>query len=166
MELTMSRFFPALALSSILGILAAVVVPAYAEESAGAPAKDIEAMQGSWKVTHAIGGEKILGGETPKIFLTLADRRLQFDIKANQLSFACIRSITGETYSLANDLDLPKQAEQLSNSIVGDRLIMVTEASGKGHLASYRVSGDSMTIRYPAGCCSRSGNVITYERVK
>lgn len=162
----MSRFFPALALNAILSILAAVAVPAYAEDSNGVPAKDIEAMQGSWKVKHSIGGEKNLFGETPKIFLTLADDRLQFDIKANQLSFACIRSVTGQTFSLANDLNLPKQAEQLENSVKGDRLIMVTEATGKGHLASYRVSGDSMTIRYPAGCCSRSGNVITFERVK
>ena len=52
------------------------------------------------------------------------------------------------------------------SSVLPANSLMVTEASGKGHLASYRVSGDSMTIRYPAGCCSRSGNVITYERVK
>jgi hypothetical protein len=158
----MSRLLPALA----LGILTAISAIAYAEESESVPAKDIERMQGSWKVTHFIGGEKILSGETPKIFLTLADERLQFDIKGNQLSFACIRSIPGQTLAIANDLPLPKHAEQVDNSINGDRLIMLTESTGKGHLASYRVSGDSLTIRYPAGCCSRSGNVITYERVK
>jgi hypothetical protein len=162
----MSRLFPALALAFILGTLAASVNSVNADDSEEVLANDIKAMQGSWKVSHAIGGEKNLFGETPKMFLTLADKKIEFRIIENEMSFSCIRSRPGESFTLANNLPLPKHSEQVSNSIKGDRLIMLTEKSGKGYLASYRVSGDSMTIRYPAGCCSRSGNVITYERVR
>ena len=162
----MSRLFPALALTSMLGILTAFVPSVNAEDSEEVLANDIKAMQGSWKVSHSIGGEKNLLGDTPKMFLTLADKKIEFRILENEMSFSCVRSRPGESFTLANNLPLPKHSEQVSNSIKGDRLIMLTEKSGKGHLASYRVSSDSLTIRYPAGCCSRSGNVITFERVR
>lgn len=162
----MSRLLPAPALALTLGILAAFATTVSAEDSEEVLANDIKEMHGSWKVSHAIGGKKNLFGDTPKMFLTLADKSIEFRISENELSFSCIRSRPGESFTMANNLPLPKHSEQVSNSIKGDRLIMFTEKNGKGHLASYRVSGDSLTIRYPAGCCSRSGNVITFERVK
>ena len=130
------------------------------------PADELKLMQGNWKVKSYIGGAKTLFGETPEIIQTLGNDRLDFKIEENRLSFNCIRTIRGETLTLNNDIPLKQQQEQVQASVRGERLLMLKQEDGQEWLASYKFSGDQLAIRYPAGCCSRSGNVIFFERQK
>lgn len=135
--------------------------PAAASKS---PAEELKVLQGSWKVSFAFSVAQTISGEqTPEIIHKLANDRLAFKIEENRLSFDCIRTVRGETVTLCNDLP---PLESFKERAGADRLVLLTLENGKGLLASYRVDQDQLTLRYPAGCCSRSGSVIRYERVK
>ena len=142
-------------------------VAAFADDAAPqlSPAEELRSLHGDWKVTWSIGGSKTLFGETPRVIQSLQRRDLDVKIEENRLSFDCTRVIPGETLTLCNELPEGLLKDQTLGNGTG-RFVLLTTETGKGLLASYHVSGDSLTLRYPAGCCSRSGNVITLTKVK
>lgn len=157
----MVRLLPLVALALLVNL-------SLAGEPAERPsvADDMQTMQGNWKVAGAIIGPTHASGRTPEFFQKLGDQRLEFKIAEKQLSFACIRSISGEEIALDNDVQTPASEEQFGKNATAQRLIMLTNSQGESLLASYILQGDKLNLRYPAGCCSRSGNVINFERVK
>jgi hypothetical protein len=129
------------------------------------PDEELRSLQGDWKVTWSIGGATTLFGETPRVIQSLQRKDLEVKIEEGRLSFGCTRVIRGETLTLCNELPagMVKDKSPLNG---GGRYVLLTTEEGKGLLASYALNGDSVTFRYPAGCCSRSGNVITLTKVK
>jgi hypothetical protein len=149
---------------SLLAVLflSAGVTSLFADDAAPAlsPAAELRSLHGDWKVTWSVGRP----GDTPRVIQSLQNKDLAVKIEENRLSFACTRIIPGETVSLCNEL--PEGMLRPEQSLSHGRYVLLTTESGKGLLASYHVQGDSLTLRYPAGCCSRSGNVITLTKVK
>jgi hypothetical protein len=163
-ESVMKRLLPLLSML----FLSAFATTAVAEDAPPqpSPAEELRSLHGDWKVTWSIGGPQTLFGETPRVIQSLQTSGLEVKIEENRLSFGCTRIIPGETLTLCNELPESLLRDRtLANGGPG-RFVLLTTETGKGLLASYHLHGDSVTLRYPAGCCSRSGNVITLTKVK
>lgn len=163
-EFAMKRWLPLLSLL----FLSTFAITAVAEDAPPqlSPAEELASLHGDWKVTWSFGGKQTSFGETPQVIQSLQNHGLEVKIEENRLSFGCTRIIPGETLTMCNELPegLVKD-KTLSNGGAG-RYVLLTTETGKGLLASYHLQDDSLTFRYPAGCCSRSGNVIRLTKVK
>jgi len=126
-------------------------------ETGSAPADDLKALQGRWKVTA--------------IYWPSDDeRRLPKEARLNQQGTVLVidgNRITqdGRTVAtLANDLSLVAQEKEVG--FAGNRLLMLTLPDGKGLLCSYHLKAGKVQIAYSHNCfCHRgSGQVVYLER--
>jgi hypothetical protein len=123
-------------------------------------------MAGTWNLSSETGS---LGGESPE---QLGEQFLSFAVKSGKLEISGNRIVAkherlpSKTVTMTVDFsDTPFNAltkHKLSNGVP----IMFTLENGKPFFASYQIFDDALILRYPAGCCSRSGNVLNFKRVK
>jgi hypothetical protein len=150
--------------ATLAAVLCFLALPAAAVEPASewSARKDANLWQGRWRMAFVSGGAaKSLFGENPDYVQALAAAK-SIQIDGDKL----LLPSTAQSATLTNDLDLVEKQKQIENSVRGDRLVRFTLKSGPELLGSYSVSAESLTLRYPAGCCSRSGTVISYRREK
>ena len=135
-----------------------------AEPPRPTPEQDLKTAQGRWRFDPKSGSLWDINDpkeKVPALFRSMAVDGVVLAIDGNRLTVG-----KGEPISIANDLDFPNLQEQVEKAVRGQRLVLLTLASGKGLLASYSVDKDSLDIHYPAGCCSRSGHILVFRRVK
>jgi len=128
------------------------------------PAQDLKSAQGSWRFDPNSGTLWDLDkpGKLPPLIRSLASDGSVLTIDGNQLTAGA-----GTTAVIANDLPfLAHQQEQAEKAVRGQRLVLLTMADGKAVLASWNLNEESIGLHYPAGCCSRSGNIFVFRRVK
>lgn len=153
----MTRSFFALAAA-----LAALASAGAADPKPWSATADAKALEGRWKLTHE--STKFVLGDKGVPALVAA-----IDTKGAVLTFEKgVLSIEGQkfTATFENDLNMPEKQKAVETSVVGQRLVRITPKGGAAFFASYAVGANGLQLRYPAGCCSRSGMVISFERAK
>jgi hypothetical protein len=152
-------------------VLTALVIALGSATSWGAeplgtrPDQDLKAAQGRWEFdphsgTHWNADNPERG--LPPFLLGMAVDGVVLTVEGNRMSVG-----KGESAMIANDVDfLAARQEQVGQSVRGQRLVLFTIPSGKAVLASWNLDEQSMSIHYPAGCCSRSGDILVFRRVK
>ena len=121
-------------------------------------AEDIKLMQGKWQLDQ---DRSFLSARTT-FDSVVAQPKRQFsslDVDGNQL----ILDGGKIKFLLANEFRI--DGIQLDDR----RLICLVSPNydGRAYLASYRIEGNSLEIRYPPTCvCGRSGKILHFKRVK
>ena len=157
----------AVSLSSCVCVLASVAFAQKAPvvESDG----DLPLLQGKWEVAWAIGlGTFPLGVEYSPESQKAADLLKAmgsqgFAIKGNSLTVG-----GDETGSAALDASFSRAEERKvlsGRTALAGRLLRIVLPSGQAFVTSYHLDNrHNLTVRYPAGACSRSGTVIQLTR--
>ncbi len=128
------------------------------------PGQDLKTAQGRWQFDPKSGTLWDLDkpGKLPPLLRTLATDGAVFTVDGNRLTAGKDASVV-----IANDLPfLTQKQKQVESAVRGQRLVLLTLTDGKAVLASWNLDGQSIGIHYPAGCCSRSGNIFVFRRVK
>lgn len=128
------------------------------------PEQDLKAAQGRWRFDPK-GGVLVADSNDVKLppFLRgLAAGGTGFAVEGNRLTAG-----PGREAVIATDLPfLADRQKQAESSVRGQRLVLLTFPDGKAVLASWDFYPDAVALHYPAGCCSRSGNILHFNRVK
>ncbi len=143
-----------------VAIVIGLIQTAAAQESKenSSPAGDIKLMQGKWQLDQ---DRSILSARTA-FDSVVAQPKSQFsslDVEGNRL----ILDGGKIKFLLANELRI--DGIQLDDR----RLICLVSPNydGRAYLASYRIEGDSLEIRYPPTCvCGRTGKILYFKKVK
>lgn len=132
---------------------------AEAQPAPPTPADQLKQLQGAWKVTWSIYSTK--GQTDPQIaslVSQLAVHESTMEIKEQELLNAAHKPLAKLTNDpAAFSLDPAENDGYLS-------LVQLTLPEGKTVLCSYNFTEDGFTLRYPAGCCTRSGTVIHFAK--
>lgn len=134
-----------------------------ADQPEATPDQDLKLAQGRWKAASQIVALPIEdtaeGAAVPNLIRKLVAPDVVLAIEGNQLQVG-----SHETAAIANDVHLPQIQDRIAKSVIGQKLMFLTLPDGKAIMASYAIEKDSLNIRYPAGCCSRSGTVLFFIR--
>lgn len=122
------------------------------------PAKELQTLQGRWKLHNSIlVADRHLKTHLPDAGVRLATVR----IDGNQMHLA-----GSPTQTLIFAHNLSDEAGTAATGIDGHRRIFFTFSDGRGLMGSFQVKDDKLEIRIPPHCCSRSGVVLSFQRVK
>jgi hypothetical protein len=134
-----------------------------AEPPVPTPDQGLKTAQGRWRFDPQSGTQWNFddpGRRLPPPLQSMAADGVVLAVEGNRLT------VGNESATIANDLDfLAARQEQVGQSVRGQRLVLLTLPDGKAVLASWNLDEQSLGIRYPAGCCSRSGNILVFRRV-
>ena len=123
----------------------------------------IQSMQGKWKVGWSNQGvDPEEGGRTVNFWKQVVDgtvvevhqSRLRCKVGKHKGSAMLISTINGkkvDQYFKRESDDPPK--------------MLIAFGEGNSGMLGVQMDGNKMTLRYPAGCCSRSGLVVHLKRV-
>lgn len=147
---------------TLAAALVALATVGAAEPKVRTLAQDVQLLEGRWKLSHE-STKFVLGDKTVPALVAAIDTKgavLKFENGA--------LSVEGQKLTAAfdNDPNMPEKQKAVETSVTGQRLVRITPKGGEAFYASYAVGENSLQIRYPAGCCSRSGMVISFERAK
>ena len=143
-------------------VLSAVAAPA-ADPKPWSAAGDAKQLQGKWRLKSAWqGGSSGTADGHPALVKALKAEKGVIRFEKDAL----LVEAGGLTATFQNDLDLPEKQKAVESAVRGQRLVKLTPAGEKPLYASYEVSKDGLSVRYPAGACSRSGLVLTFERAE
>lgn len=149
-------FFP------LAAALVALATAGAADPKARTLAEDAKLLEGRWKLSQESTKFVLGGGKVPALIEAV-------DTKGAVLTFEKgVLSVEGQKLAATyeNDLNMPEKQKAVEDSVTGQRLVRVTPKGGEAFFASYAVGENRLQIRYPAGCCSRSGMVLLFERAK
>lgn len=125
-------------------------------------AEDAKLLQGTWRLKSAWHGG-VSGAPAPPALVKALDTEkglIRFEKGVLTVEAGSL------TATFQNDLDMPERQKAVGDSVRGQRLVKLTPKGGEPVYASYEVTKDGLSVRYPAGCCSRSGLVLTFERAE
>jgi hypothetical protein len=127
------------------------------------PVKGIPDLQGRWFYQSGIIANKSPSGETLPAFLKqITEAEAGFEIDGSTLKVGTAK------LTISNDGFEPKFLEQIANGNGGGlaRPYKVTAPDGTVTIAGLEIGERGFTLRYPAGCCSRSGTVVHFAKSK
>ncbi len=141
----------------LLCVLGLGFSPAQAQGGGAATtADDLKAWGGAWSLQSSLGN----GQEREEKELGLGREGTRLRVEGNQV---WVRG-RKEPIALATDVPLDRERKEV---IEGNRLALFTLPTGTAVLASYRITGDKLEVRYPHTChCTRSGVILSFERDK
>jgi hypothetical protein len=147
---------------SLAVALAALATAPSADKKPWSAAEGARTLEGRWKLSH----------ESTKF--VLGDKKVPALIQAVDTEGAILKfengalSVEGQKLAATFEIDLnmPEKQKAVETSVAGQRLVRVTPKGGEAFFASYSVGENGLQLRYPAGCCSRSGMVMSFERAK
>lgn len=147
----------------LAGALAALAAAPSADPKPWSAAADTKALEGRWHLCQE--SLKFVAGVDKTVPALIG----AIDTKGAVLRFENgVLSVEGQKFAATfeNDLNMPEKQKAVESSVRGQRLVRIVPKGGEAFFASYSVSGDRLSIHYPAGCCSRSGMVIAFDRAK
>jgi hypothetical protein len=147
---------------SLAAALVALATAGAADPKVRTAVEDAKLLEGRWKLSQE-SAKFVLGDKTVPALVAA------IDTKGAVLTFEKgVLSLEGQklTATFENDLNMPEKQKAVESSVVGQRLVRITPKGGEAFYASYAVGENGLQLRYPAGCCSRSGMVINFDRAK
>jgi hypothetical protein len=119
--------------------------------------QDVDALQGRWIADGGI----IREDTAPNFIKAIGQKETKIQIVGNELQVGDMKLKFDNTGFDAATMDRIAKGNG-----IGARPAKFVAADGKEYVVGYEIQKDSITFRYPVGCCSRSGTVIRLEKAK